>query len=76
MRITGKNEWGHRDLNPDPRISLVSVLQLVIILFPQSAHFLQRQLESQMIARLHYDPILQIHHMSVVLNSFKAKGEI
>ena len=32
MRITGKNEWGHRDLNPDPRISLVSVLQLVIIL--------------------------------------------
>ena len=51
-----ENKWGHRDLNPDPRISLVSVLQLVIILFLQSAHFLQRQLESQMIARLHYDP--------------------
>ena len=50
------SKWGHRDLNPDPRISLVSVLQLIIILFLQSAHFLQRQLESQMIARLHYDP--------------------
>ena len=24
-------EWGHRDLNPDPRISLVSVLQSIII---------------------------------------------
>lgn len=54
MKIIKK--WGHRDLNPDPRISHVSVLQLVIILFLQSAHFLQRQLESQMIAGLHYDP--------------------
>ena len=40
--------WGHRDLNPDPGISLVSALQSIIIGMPQCAHFLQRQLESQM----------------------------
>ena len=32
-----ENKWGHRDLNPDPRISLVSVLQLVIILSSECA---------------------------------------
>ena len=25
-----ENKWGHRDLNPDPGISLASVLQLFI----------------------------------------------
>ena len=55
-------------MNPDPRISLVSVLQSIIIrlwYLTSERAFLQRQLESQMIAWLHYDPF-----NIVIINDF------